>query len=152
MAFFDSLQESKEIVEFLKTNRYFEELREGDTVWRLNIENLEINSSEIEEITIIEEKETDFENSNFFKDKKFEEITYNMVDINLKDSSHSFRVFGKTNIGFGSTNSKYVITTSRKIAEIVKNILLAKCKNQMEGFKRLFHYQGWEYERAPWRN
>ena len=84
--------------------------------------------------------------------KKFEEITYNMVDINLKDSSHSFRVFGKTNIGFGSTNSKYVITTSRKIAEIVKNILLAKCKNQMEGFKRLFHYQGWEYERAPWRN
>ena len=140
MAFNNICKSANEIIEFLKTNRKFEELQQGDKVWMLDIKSLEINNFEIEKITRTESMVIDGDSK---------EHPYNMVDISLKESTKGFCIIGDTNFGH---DSKRVVCTSRKVAELVKEILMAECNIQMKGFKELFHYEGWDYDKSPWRN
>lgn len=140
MAFYDNLKKANEIIEFLKTNKNFEELYIGYRVWVLDIKTLEIKSCEIEKITISEFK---------VNDCNLQQHSFNMVDISLKESIKGFRIIGNTNLGH---DSQRVVCTSRKVIELIKEILMAKCNIQMKGFKELFHYEGWDYDKAPWHN
>ena len=65
--------------------------------------------------------------------------SFNMVDISLKESIKGFRIIGNTNLGH---DSQRIVCTSRKVIELIKEILMAKCNVQMKGFKELFHYEG----------